>query len=85
METRWLLLPGQTLNNTKISDRLTELHIGNKKWQHLIGHLKEKDNLQTELTLQKKNVENKKKELEELEKGWGGTVLVRSFLKQVEF
>lgn len=49
MESRWLLFPGQTLSNTKISDRHHALHIKEKNWCDIKAHLDRKKNTQEAL------------------------------------
>lgn len=49
MESRWLLFPGQTLSNTKISDRHHALHIKEKNWSDIKAHLDRKRNTQAAL------------------------------------
>ncbi|CAH2005397.1 unnamed protein product [Acanthoscelides obtectus] len=39
MESRWYLFPGQTLENTKISERSHALHITQTEWGKITGHL----------------------------------------------
>lgn len=39
MESRWLLFPGQTLSNTKISERHHALHINAENWGNITRHL----------------------------------------------
>lgn len=49
MESTWLLFPGQTLENTKVSDRSHALHITKKNWANITRHLNRKVILQEEL------------------------------------
>ncbi|CAH1116211.1 unnamed protein product [Phaedon cochleariae] len=42
MESTWYLFPGQTLANTKISDRSHALHIRSKEWGKITSHLDRK-------------------------------------------
>lgn len=42
MESRWFLWPGQTLENTYISDRQKALHITSDAWEGIKGHLDKK-------------------------------------------
>lgn len=46
MESRWLLFPGQTVENTKVSERSHALHITQKNWTNITGHLDRKKNIQ---------------------------------------
>nr|CAI5868545.1 unnamed protein product [Callosobruchus analis] len=46
MESRWYLFPGQTLENTKISDRSHALHITQTEWNKITGHLDRKKLIQ---------------------------------------
>lgn len=46
MESRWILFPGQTLSNTKISERHHALHIKAKNWGNITRHLDRKKIIQ---------------------------------------
>ncbi|ERL84306.1 hypothetical protein D910_07503 [Dendroctonus ponderosae] len=46
MDSRWFLFPGQTLENTKISDRQHALHITKTGWDGITKHLDRKKILQ---------------------------------------
>lgn len=47
MEIRWHLSPGQTFENTRISDLKTELHITTDKWRKITQKL-DRRNLKAE-------------------------------------
>nr|CAH7736421.1 unnamed protein product [Callosobruchus chinensis] len=49
MESRWYLFPGQTLENTKISDRSHALHITQTEWGKITGHLDRKKLIQEDI------------------------------------
>lgn len=46
MESRYFLFPGQTLENTKISDRAHALHITATEWSKIRKHLDRKKDIQ---------------------------------------
>ncbi|XP_030760706.1 calponin homology domain-containing protein DDB_G0272472-like [Sitophilus oryzae] len=53
MESRWYLFAGQTLENTKISDRVNALHITDSAWKGITKHLDRKKMLQEALDKEK--------------------------------
>lgn len=61
MESRYFLFPGQTLENTNISDRAHALHITDTQWRKIRKHLDRKKDIQELLDKE----ENKRRYLAE--------------------
>lgn len=76
MESRWYLEPGQTLSNTKISDRSIALHIPENCWKKITGHLDRK--LLAERAIDKEKARRKamKDESEAMVESWDNSVMV---------
>ncbi|KAJ8916806.1 hypothetical protein NQ315_005813 [Exocentrus adspersus] len=74
MESRYYLFPGQTFENTKISDRAHALHITNTEWKKILKHLDRKKDLQEILDKE----ERKKKYISEgnraMTENWDNTI-----------
>lgn len=76
METRWHLMPGQTLENTKICDRKTELHIRANEWKKITQKL-DRRNLKEEAAARAEEKRKKmKEESQAMVDSWEDSLLV---------
>lgn len=77
MESRWFLLPGQTPQNTKISDRKKALHITSDAWENITAHLDKKRRNEEAVQRERAKKKAMKDESQAMVDEWPNSVLVR--------
>lgn len=76
MESRWFLLPGQTLQNTKISDRKKALHITSDAWENITAHLDEKRHKEEAVQRERAKKKAMKEESQAMVDEWPNSLMV---------
>ncbi|KAJ3645595.1 hypothetical protein Zmor_023238 [Zophobas morio] len=74
MESQWYYFPGQTPQNTKISDRAHALHITKDAWSNITQHLDRKKRIQEAIDREHAHKEALKQGSEEMTKKWPNSV-----------
>ncbi|XP_060522535.1 DNA ligase 1-like [Cylas formicarius] len=70
MESKWHLLPGQTLENTKIAERAHALHVTESAWNGITRHLDRRKILQENLEREKAIKKYLEEGSKQMTKGW---------------
>lgn len=76
MEFRWHLLPGQTLENTKIADRKAELHVTAKAWKNITKHLDRKRLAEEAIKKEQDRRKAMKEESQAMVDQWDNSIIV---------
>ncbi|XP_022911235.2 cilia- and flagella- associated protein 210 [Onthophagus taurus] len=74
MESRWYLLPGQTIENTKISERGHALHVSNTAWKKITGHLDRKKNIEDAIEAERAHRQALKEGSDAMTKNWPDSI-----------
>jgi hypothetical protein len=77
MESKWYLFPGQTVENTKISDRAHALHITAASWNNITRHLDRKKRIQEAVDKERVHRESLKDGSRGMTKEWVNSIEVR--------
>lgn len=81
MESKWYFFPGQTPQNTRISDRAHALHISAPAWDNITEHLNRKKRIQEAIDKEKAHKEALKQGSEAMTKEWVNSIEVFHFYK----
>lgn len=83
MERRWNLKPGQTLENTKVSERRAELHITANAWNKITEKL-DKRNLKAEASAKEQaRRQRMREENQVMVDNWEDSLMVRQTMSKL--
>ncbi|RZB40905.1 trichohyalin-like, partial [Asbolus verrucosus] len=74
MESKWFLFPGQTVENTKISDRAHALHITKTAWGNITQHLDRKKRIQEAIERERAHKQALKEGSQAMTKEWKNSI-----------
>lgn len=77
MEVRYHFMPGQTPQNTRISELKTELHITGTEWKKIIQKLDKRDLQEEEMARQRVRRQKMKEENQAMIDSWDDSFLVK--------
>lgn len=85
MESRWYLAPGQTLENTNISDLQHALHVTRPAWHKINAHLDRNRIIAETLEKERAYKQAMKEGSEAMTKNWPDSIEVRVYFKIIHW
>lgn len=84
MESKWYFFPGQTVENTKISDRAHALHLSQSAWHGITRHLDRKKRIQEALDKEEAHKRALKEGSQAMTKQWPDSIENQRLRKENE-